>query len=92
MKHAKHTKKKLQAGKKLLLCSFLFLLALTALHLLYITDNKYNKDSCDIQDGVLLIDTQAVGSGSPVYLTEGWEVYPDSLLSQESFISSFQEK
>lgn len=70
----------------------LFLLALTALHLLYITDNKYNKDSCDIQDGVLLIDTQAVGSGSPVYLTEGWEVYPDRLLSPEDFLSSVDEK
>ena len=92
MKHTKHTKKKLQAGKKLLLCSFLFLLALTALHLLYITDNKYNKDSCDIQDGVLLIDTQAVCSGSPVYLTEGWEVYPDRLLSPEDFPSSVDEK
>lgn len=39
-----------------------------------------------------LLTPQAVGSGSPVYLTEGWEVYPDRLLSPEDFLSSVDEK
>lgn len=91
MKRTKHNKKKLPPGKKLLVCSFSFLLSLTVLHFLYVTDNKYSKDSCDIQDGILLIDAQAPDNGSPVYLTEGWEVYPDRLLSPEDFLSAAEE-
>lgn len=91
MKRKKHNKKKKQAGKRLLLFILLFLLSLSVLCFLSVTDNKYNKHGCILQDGVLLAAPQTLDNGSLLYLTDGWEVYPDMLLSPEDFIPSADE-
>lgn len=88
MNSKKQAKNKNNTVKTQLLCILLFLLALAGFHLLTVIDNKYSKDYYEIRDGVLLADAQALNHDKLLYLTEGWEIYPDRLLSPQDFLSS----
>ena len=88
MNSKKQAKNKNNTVKTQLLCILLFLLSLAGFHLLTVIDNKYSKDYYEIRDGVLLADAQALNHDKLLYLTEGWEIYPDRLLSPQDFLSS----
>ena len=52
---------------------------------LYENDNKYTADGARGENGVLVLDEQALHEYPVLFLTEGWEYYGGRLLSPEDF-------
>lgn len=50
---------------------------------LYYYDNKYTARAPVSQEGIVIPDTVSLDADRPVYLADGWELYPDVLLSPD---------
>lgn len=50
---------------------------------LYHYDNKYTARAPVSQEGIVIPDTVSLDADRPVYLADGWELYPDVLLSPD---------
>lgn len=72
-------------------CSFLFLTLGASLVIfclfqaLYQYDNKYTAGPPYGKDGTITLSSDRLSDPSPIYLIDGWELYPDALYTPEDF-------
>lgn len=65
-----------------ILCAFgTFLLAFVLFEFLYQADNKYTAGAPYGRDGLFSFSEQDLNRNRPIFLIDGWELYPDVLLT-----------
>ncbi len=52
--------------------------------LTYFFDNKFTRESLQAENGLLTVDTKTIDKTKIFYLTEGWAIYQDQLLTPET--------
>lgn len=67
--------------QNLFLFVVLLLLSCTFFSALYLLDNKYNSPVPLSQDGIALLEESSLSQDAPAYLVDGWQMYPDQLLT-----------
>ena len=78
------SKKAYTAAVLAAVCAF----SVSAFLFLYENDNKYTSEGPRGENGILILDEQALHEHPVVFLTEGWEYYGGRLLSPEDFEKS----
>ncbi|MEG0689148.1 MAG: sensor histidine kinase, partial [Hungatella sp.] len=69
--------------QNLLIFAVLLLLSGTFFSALYLLDNKYNSPVPVSQEGIVLLEENSLSQDVPAYLVNGWQIYPDQLLTSE---------
>lgn len=67
--------------QNLFLFLVLLLLSGTFFSALYLFDNKYNSPIPVSQEGIALLEKSSLSQDIPAYLVDGWQLYPDQLLT-----------
>lgn len=75
--------------KKIFLAFITCLLVMGALRFLFIHDNKYTARSPITSEGRTFLSHEKLSRNSLSFLVEGWELYPDRLLSAEEMNPPF---
>lgn len=67
--------------QNLILFFVLLLLSGAFFFALYLFDNKYSSPVAVSQEGIALLEEDSLSQDAPAYLVDGWQLYPDQLLT-----------